>query len=119
MSLFDETASDPNMEPGNSHPTSTRTVNTTAQNTSGTPLYKTAYINLNDDLRAESERKPAGRREEQREGESSLRTDTSTGVGYTKEGLATSDGKILKTKGDPAKFQKDATFLKFSKWQST
>jgi hypothetical protein len=74
-------------------------------------LYKTPYINLNDDLRAESEHKSASRREEQREGESSLRTDTSTGVGYTKEGLATSDGEILKTKGDPAKFQKDATIL--------
>ncbi len=114
MSLFNETASDPDMEPGSSHPTSTRTANTTARNASGTPLYKTAYINLNDDLRAESERKPAGRREEQREGESLLHTDTGTGVGYTKEGLATSDGEILKTKGDPAKFQKDATILKFS-----
>ncbi len=110
MSLFNETASDPNMEPGSSHPTSTRTVNTTARNASGTPLYKTACINLNDDLRAESERKPTGQREEQREGESSLRTDTGTGVGYTKEGLATSDGEILKTKGNPAKFQKMQLF---------
>ncbi len=114
MSLFDETASDPDMEPGSSHPTSTRTANTTARNASGTPLYKTAYIKLNDDLRAESERKPVSRREEQREGESSLHTDTGTGVGLTKEGLATGDGEILKTKGDPAKFQKDATILKFS-----
>jgi hypothetical protein len=40
--------------------------------------------------------------------------DTGTGVDYTKEWLATSDDDILKTKGDPAKFQKDATFLKFS-----
>jgi hypothetical protein len=102
------------MEPGSSHPTSSRTANTTARNASGTPLYKTAYLNLNDDLRAESERKPAGRREEQREEESSLRTDTGMGVGHTKEGLATSDGEILKTKGDPAKFHKDATILKFS-----
>ena len=113
MSLFDETASDPDVEPGSSHPTSTRTANTTARNASGTPLYKTAYINLNDDLRAESERKPAGRREEQREGDSSLRTDTSTGAGLTKEGPATGDGEILKNKGDPAKFQKATTFLKF------
>ncbi len=114
MSLFDETASDLDVEPGSSHPTSTRTANTTARNASGTPLYKTAYINMNDDLKAESERKPAGQREEQREGESSLRTDTGTGVGHTKEGLAMSDGEILKSKGDPAKFQKDATILKFS-----
>jgi hypothetical protein len=88
MSLFDETASDPDIEPGSSHPMSTRTANTTARNALGTPLYKTAYINLNDDLRAESERKPTGRREEQIEGDSSIRTDTGTGVGYTKEGLA-------------------------------
>jgi hypothetical protein len=73
-----------------------------------------AYNNLNDGLRAECERKPTGWREEQREGESSLRTDTGTGVGYTKEGLAMSDGEILKNKGDPAKFQKDANILKFS-----
>jgi hypothetical protein len=66
MSLFDETASDPDMEHGRSHPMSTRTSNTTARNTSGTPLYKTAYINLNDDLQAESEHKPTDRREEQR-----------------------------------------------------
>ncbi len=48
-SLYDEMASDPDMVPGSSHPTSTRTANTTAQNASGTLLYKTAYINLNDD----------------------------------------------------------------------
>ncbi len=58
MSLFNELASDPNMEPGSSHLTSTPTSSTTARNTSGTPIYKTAYINLNDDLQAESERKP-------------------------------------------------------------
>ena len=38
MSLFDETASDPDIEPGSSHPTSTRKANTTARNASGTPL---------------------------------------------------------------------------------
>jgi hypothetical protein len=64
MSLFDEMASDPDMEPGSSHPTSTRTSNTTARNASGTLLYKMAYINLNDDLKAESERKPTAWREE-------------------------------------------------------
>jgi hypothetical protein len=38
MSLFDVTASDPDMESGSSHPTSTRTPNTTAWNASGTLL---------------------------------------------------------------------------------
>jgi hypothetical protein len=32
--------------------------------------------------------------------------------GYTKEGLATGDGQILKNKSDSVKFQKDATNLK-------
>jgi hypothetical protein len=112
MSIFDGMASSPDMEPGSSHPTSTRSSNTTARTASGTPLYKVAYINLNDDLRAESERKPSGRREEQKEGET-VRTGTSTVAGNTKERPATSDGEILKNEGDPAKFQKDATILKF------
>jgi hypothetical protein len=71
------------------------------------------YINLNDDLQAESEWKPAARREEQSERESSLRTDASMEAGYTKEGLAAGDGEILKKKSDSVKFQKDATNLKF------
>ncbi len=66
----------------------------TARNASGTPLYKTVYINLNDDLQAESERKPAARREKQSENESFLRTDTSTEAGYTKEGPVMGDGQI-------------------------
>jgi hypothetical protein len=111
MSIFDEPASDPDMEPGGSHPTSTWT--STARNASGTPLYKTAYVNLNDDLQAESEQKPAAWREEQSERESSLRTDTSTEAGYTKEGPAMGDSQILKNKSNSVKFQKDATNLKF------
>jgi hypothetical protein len=110
MSLFNETASDPDMEPGSSHPTSTRTLNNAAWNASGTPQYKTVYIYLNDDLRAESEHKRTSWREDQREGESSLCTDTSTVAGRTKEGLASGDGEILKNKGDPAKFQKMLLF---------
>jgi hypothetical protein len=113
MSLFDETVDDPDMETGGFHHTSTRTSNSTARNASGTLLYKTAYVNLNDDLQAESELKPTARREEQREGESSLCTDTSTEAGHTKEGPATGDGEILKNKSDSFKFQKDATILKF------
>jgi hypothetical protein len=108
-----ETASDPDMEAGGSHPTSARTSSTTACNPSGTPLYKPAYINLNDDLHAETERKPTNQREEQSERESSLRTNTSMEAGHTKEGLVAGDGEILKNKSDSAKFQKDATTLKF------
>ncbi len=113
MSIFDETASGLDVEPGSSHPTSTRSSTTTAHTASGIPLYKVAYINLNDDLRAESEHKPTGRREEQKEGET-LHTDTSTVAGNTKEGPATGDGEILKNRVDPAKFQKGATILKLS-----
>ncbi len=65
MRLFNEMASDLDMEAGSSHPTSTQTSSTTAHNASGTPLYKTAYVNLNDDLQAETECKPTDRREEQ------------------------------------------------------
>jgi hypothetical protein len=50
MSLFNETASEPDVEAGSSHPMSTRTLSTTARNPSGTPLYKPVYINLNDEL---------------------------------------------------------------------
>jgi hypothetical protein len=67
-----------------------------------------AYINLNDDLKAESEHKLTAWREEQREKES-LCVDTSMVASHTKEGPVTNDGEILKNKGDPAKFQKDAT----------
>jgi hypothetical protein len=112
MSLFDKAADDRDMETGNFHHTSTRTLNAAARNASRTLLYKMAYINLNDDLKAESKHKPAAQREEQRDGES-LRTDTSMAAGHTKEGLVVSDSQILKNKGDPAKFQKDATILKF------
>jgi hypothetical protein len=56
--------------------------------------------------------KPTAQRGEQREGES-LREDTKTAAGRTKEGPVRSDGEILKNKEDPAKFQKDATILKF------
>jgi hypothetical protein len=38
MSLFNETASDPDMEAESCHPTSTRTSSTTAHNASGTRL---------------------------------------------------------------------------------
>ncbi len=85
MSLFNETADDLDMETGGSHHTSTRTLNATAHNASGTPLYKPAYINLNDDLKADSERKPTAWREDKREGES-LCADTSMVVGHTMVG---------------------------------
>ncbi len=49
---------------------STRTLNATAHNASRTLLYKMAYINLDDDLKAESECKPTTQREKKREGES-------------------------------------------------
>ncbi len=39
--------------------------------------------------------------------------DTSMVAGHTKEGLAANNGEILKNKGDPVKFQKDVTILKF------
>jgi len=113
MSLFNETASDPDMEAESCHPTSTRTSSTTACNPSGAPLYKIAYINLNDDLQAETEHKPTDWREEESERESLLRMDTSTETGHTEEGLVTGDGEILKNKSDSVKFQKDATILKF------
>ncbi len=70
------------------------------------------YINLNDNLKAESDHKPTAQREEQREGES-LCVDTSMVAGHTKEGPAANDGEILKNKGGAAKFQKDSTFLKY------
>jgi hypothetical protein len=71
------------------------------------------YINLNDDLQAETEHKPTDWREEESERESLLRMDTSTETGHTEEGLVTGDGEILKNKSDSVKFQKDATILKF------
>jgi hypothetical protein len=63
MNLFDEKAEDPDMESGSSHgrffKTSDATVCTGNINT---PLYKSVYVNLNDDLKAESKRN-AGRME--------------------------------------------------------
>ena len=82
--------------------------NATARTVSRAPLYKVEYVNLNDDLKAESEHKLTAWREEQREKES-LCVDTSMVASHTKEGPVTNDGEILKNKGDPAKFQKDAT----------
>jgi hypothetical protein len=113
MSLFNETASDQDMQAGGSHPASTRTLSTTAGNPSGTLLYKSAYINLNDDLHAETKHKPTDWRKEQSKRELSLCTDTSTEAGHTKEGPATGVGEILKNKSDSVKFQKDAANLKF------
>ncbi len=91
------------METGCRHQTSTKTSNATDHDASRTPLYKTVYINLNDDLKAESECKSTAWREEQREGES-LCADTSMLVGHTKKRLVTSDGEILKNRSDSAKF---------------
>jgi hypothetical protein len=54
MSLFNETVDNPDMETGGFHHTSTKTSNATAHNASRTPLYKPAYVNLNDDLKADS-----------------------------------------------------------------
>jgi hypothetical protein len=71
-----------------------------------------AYVNLNDDLQAESERKLATWREDQRAGES-LRMDTSTAAGHAGEEPVVVDKEILKNKGDHAKFQNDTTFSKF------
>jgi hypothetical protein len=51
-----------------------------------TPLYKSAYVNLNDNLLAESEHKVAAQKEEQREG-GSLCSSTSMVVGNTMEGM--------------------------------
>ncbi len=49
-----------------------------------TCLYKSVYVNLNDDLNAESERKPAAWREGQRKGESA-RMDTGTMASHARE----------------------------------
>jgi hypothetical protein len=112
VSLFDEMADNPDTETGGSHYMSTRTSNATAHNASRTTLYKMAYINLNDDLKAESKRNLSTCRKEHREGEL-LCADTSMVEGHTKEGLAACGGDILKNKGDSVKFPKDATILKF------
>jgi hypothetical protein len=105
INLFDEMADGPEIESGGSHQTSTMTLNVTAHTTSRTLLYKPAYVNLNNDLKAESECKPTAQREEQREGES-LHVDTSTVASYTKEGLVASDGEILKIKSILPSFKK-------------
>jgi hypothetical protein len=65
MNNFDETASDLDMEPGGSHPTSTWT--STARNASGTPLYKTAYVNLMTCKQKVIGRRPLGERSRVRE----------------------------------------------------
>jgi hypothetical protein len=113
MNLFDEMADDPDRELGSSHgrffKTSDATVRTGNINT---PLYKSAYVNLNDDLKAESKRKPAAWREGQREGES-VCTDTCMAASHAREETMTSDEEILKNKGDRSNLQKDATFSKF------
>ncbi len=94
MSLFDNTADDPDIETGSSHQTSANTLDASACTASRTPLYKSAYVNLNDDLLAESECKTVAWREEQREEESHCKS-TSMVAGHTKEGLVTSYGEIL------------------------
>jgi hypothetical protein len=76
------------------------------------PLYKSACVNLNDDLLAESERKLAAWREDQREGDL-LYTSTSTEVSITMVGMVMRDNAILKIIGDPAKCLKDAINLNF------
>ncbi len=73
------------------------------------PLYKPGYVDLNNDLKSESKHKLTTWREKQRE-EESLCVDASTVAGHTKDGLAVSDGEILKNKGDSAKFKKMLIF---------
>ncbi len=68
--------------------------------------------NLDADLKAESERKPAVWREDQREG-NPLCTDTSMVASHTRQGTVMSAKEILKNKGDRTKFQNDATLSKF------
>jgi hypothetical protein len=63
MSLFDKMADDPDIETGVSHQMSTKTWDATACTASKLLLYKSAYVNLNDDLITESEQKPASQRE--------------------------------------------------------
>jgi hypothetical protein len=92
MSLFDglEDGPDPGSEEGSS----------------------SAFCKLDDALNAESKRKPAAQRKEQREGKSE-RTATGMVAGPTKKETVTSAEEILKNKGDRAKFQNEATFSKF------
>ncbi len=54
ISLFDDIPDDLDIETGGSHQTSTRISNATARTVSRAPLYKVEYVNLNDDLKAES-----------------------------------------------------------------
>jgi hypothetical protein len=68
--------------------------------------------NLDADLKAESEWKPAAWREEQREG-NTARTDTGTAASPTGQETVTAAEEILKNKGDRTKFQNDATLSKF------
>jgi hypothetical protein len=92
MSLFDGTvdSSDPGPEEGSS----------------------SAFSNLDDALNAESERKPAAWREDQREGKLEC-TATGTAASPTRKETVTSANEILKNKGDRTKFQNDATVSKF------
>ncbi len=89
MSLFDgmEDSLDPGSEEGSS----------------------SAFCNLDDALNAESKRKPAAQREDQREGKSE-RTATGRAASPTKKETVTSAEEILKNKGDHTTFQNDATF---------
>ncbi len=79
MNLFDGTEDEPDTESEGSH---------------------TGSYNLNDDLKAESELKPATQREGQRE-ESSVCRATGTAASRTREDTITLDKEILKNKGDP------------------
>ncbi len=92
MSLFDGTVdgSDPGLEESSS----------------------SVFCYLDETLNAESERKPAAQREDQREGKLE-RSDTGTVASPTRKETVTSAEQILKNKGDRTKFQNDATFSKF------
>jgi hypothetical protein len=70
------------------------------------------FCNLDDALNSERERKPAARREDQREGKSE-RTATGTAVSPIKKETVTSAKEFLKNQGDRTKFQNGATFSKF------
>jgi hypothetical protein len=84
------------METGGSHGSSVKTLDATAcTGNTQMPLYKSAYANLNDDLQAGSEQKPATRRDDQREGES-LCMDTSMVAGHAGEEPVMGDKVILK-----------------------
>jgi hypothetical protein len=108
MSIFNEMADGPDMESEIPHHSSTKTLEGTARNML-MPLYKSAYVNLNDDLLAESERKLVAWREEQREGDL-LCYSTSTAVGNAMEGMVMGDNAILKNKVTLTNFKKMLQF---------